>query len=105
MAFPHADIHKLLSPDLLHQIIKGTFKDHIIDWIEEYINTAYGKTEAAKILADIDRQCEISAVLTYFSFTIYLLAGSLWCHHSQVCVTFTWAVSSNNGWEMTQRVS
>ncbi|KAI0004449.1 hypothetical protein BJV74DRAFT_875685 [Russula compacta] len=28
--FPSADIHKLLTPDLLHQVIKGTFKDHII---------------------------------------------------------------------------
>jgi hypothetical protein len=24
--FPHADIHELLSPDLLHQVIKGVFQ-------------------------------------------------------------------------------
>ncbi|KAF8881514.1 hypothetical protein CPB84DRAFT_1817258 [Gymnopilus junonius] len=30
--FPRADIHELLSPDLLHQIIKGTFKDHLVTW-------------------------------------------------------------------------
>ncbi|PBK83662.1 hypothetical protein ARMGADRAFT_1048374 [Armillaria gallica] len=33
--FPCTDIHKLLSPDLLHQVIKGTFKDHLVTWIEE----------------------------------------------------------------------
>ncbi|KAF9525988.1 hypothetical protein CPB83DRAFT_870662 [Crepidotus variabilis] len=30
--FPPADIHELLTPDLLHQVIKGTFKDHIVTW-------------------------------------------------------------------------
>ncbi|EIW82027.1 hypothetical protein CONPUDRAFT_89505 [Coniophora puteana RWD-64-598 SS2] len=34
--FPRADIHKLLSPDLLHQVIKGTFKDHVILWIPRW---------------------------------------------------------------------
>ncbi|KAJ7038606.1 hypothetical protein C8F04DRAFT_951033, partial [Mycena alexandri] len=29
--FPRADIHELLSVDLLHQLIKGTFKDHLQD--------------------------------------------------------------------------
>ena len=75
MAFPHADIHELPSPDLLHQIIKGAFKDHIVNWIEEFINSAHRKTEAAKILADIDRRCEISAAPT--SSTYCLFAGRI----------------------------
>ncbi|KAL0955357.1 hypothetical protein HGRIS_001606 [Hohenbuehelia grisea] len=29
--FPRADIHELISSDLLHQTIKGTFKDHLVD--------------------------------------------------------------------------
>lgn len=55
--FPRADIHELLSPDLLHQLIKGTFKDHIIAWIEDYIRaTTESEVEAKKILDLIDRR-------------------------------------------------
>ncbi|RPD67826.1 hypothetical protein L226DRAFT_474339, partial [Lentinus tigrinus ALCF2SS1-7] len=32
-----ANIHELLTPDLLYQLIKGTFKDHLVDWVTEYI--------------------------------------------------------------------
>ncbi|KAF7368210.1 hypothetical protein MVEN_00140700 [Mycena venus] len=58
--FPRADIHELISMDLLHQIIKGTFKDHIVDWIEEYIRATNDNTEADRILADIDRRIAIT---------------------------------------------
>lgn len=57
-AFPRADIHELLSPDLLHQIIKGAFKDHLVHWVEEYIKNTYPKAQANRILADIDRRYE-----------------------------------------------
>nr|GAT57072.1 predicted protein [Mycena chlorophos] len=57
--FPRADIHELLSPDLLHQVIKGTFKDHLITWVGEYLDLVHGKTEAAKIMADIDRRIAV----------------------------------------------
>ena len=56
VAFPRADIHELLSPDLLHQVIKGTFKDHLVAWVEEYLVLSYGKAQANVILADIDRR-------------------------------------------------
>ena len=55
-SFPRADIHELLTPDLLHQIIKGTFKDHLVSWVEEYLVLVHGKTGAADIMADIDRR-------------------------------------------------
>ncbi|KAN0133153.1 hypothetical protein V8E53_008877 [Lactarius tabidus] len=31
--FPHSNIYELLAPDLIHQIIKGTFKDHLVAWV------------------------------------------------------------------------
>ncbi|KAJ6523207.1 hypothetical protein B0H19DRAFT_1277074 [Mycena capillaripes] len=58
--FPRADIHELISVDLLHQIVKGTFKDHIVDWVVEYIETVHDKAEAERILADIDRRIAIT---------------------------------------------
>ncbi|KAI9433539.1 hypothetical protein H4582DRAFT_2112842 [Lactarius indigo] len=54
--FPRANIHELLSPDLLHQVIKGTFKDHLVEWITDYLQIVHGKSLANETLADIDRR-------------------------------------------------
>ncbi|EDR01231.1 uncharacterized protein LACBIDRAFT_312359 [Laccaria bicolor S238N-H82] len=58
-SFPHADIHELIAPNLLHQVIKGTFKDHIVDWVTQYIKESHPKARAAEILADIDRRIAV----------------------------------------------
>ncbi|KAI0004338.1 hypothetical protein BJV74DRAFT_876020 [Russula compacta] len=58
--FPCADIHDLLTPNLLHQVIKGAFKDHFIMWVNEYLYEEYGQARAHAIIEDID--CRISAV-------------------------------------------
>ena len=52
--FPQVDIHKLLSPDLLHQLIKGAFKDHLVMWIVDYIECNNSDARAKHILDDID---------------------------------------------------
>ncbi|KAJ7321837.1 hypothetical protein DFH08DRAFT_818214 [Mycena albidolilacea] len=51
-----ADIQELLSSDLLHQVIKGTFKDHLVAWVAEYLNIAHTVVEANSILDEIDRR-------------------------------------------------
>ncbi|TFK17359.1 hypothetical protein FA15DRAFT_683552 [Coprinopsis marcescibilis] len=62
--FPRADIHLLMAPDLLHQVIKGTFKDHLVEWVMDYIKVTYKpESLALAIIADIDRR--ISAVPIY----------------------------------------
>jgi hypothetical protein len=50
--FPRANIHELIAPDILHQIIKGTFKNYLVAWVEKYIKKHYKNTDS--ILADID---------------------------------------------------
>ncbi|KAF9222516.1 hypothetical protein BS17DRAFT_796388 [Gyrodon lividus] len=52
--FPHANIHQLLAPNILHQLVKGTFKDHLVEWVGKYLEVTYGKAGAKECLADID---------------------------------------------------
>ncbi|KAJ6613995.1 hypothetical protein B0H10DRAFT_2165190 [Mycena sp. CBHHK59/15] len=61
--FSHVDIYELLSLDLLHQIIKGTFKDHLVEWVNQYLHEQHGEARTLESIADIDHQ--ISAVPSF----------------------------------------
>jgi Plavaka transposase len=65
-SFPRADIHELLSPDLLHQVIKGTFKDHLVTWVNEYLLEEHGEAQGLDIIADIDRRYVILVMVHLF---------------------------------------
>jgi TorA maturation chaperone TorD len=51
-----ADVHELIVPDLLHQVIKGVFKDHLVTWVEEYLLYIHqhNADKVNQILDDID---------------------------------------------------
>ena len=49
--FPWVDIYEMITPDLLHQVIKGAFKDHVIEWVH-----THGEAQANRILEDIDQR-------------------------------------------------
>ncbi|KAG1803414.1 uncharacterized protein BJ212DRAFT_1449906 [Suillus subaureus] len=35
--FPRANNYQMILPDILHQLVKGAFKDHLVDWVEKYL--------------------------------------------------------------------
>ncbi|KAF9497027.1 hypothetical protein BDN71DRAFT_1481966 [Pleurotus eryngii] len=41
-------------------VIKGTYKDHLIEWVVDYINTENTAADAARILADIDQRIAVA---------------------------------------------
>ncbi|KAI0666050.1 hypothetical protein C8Q78DRAFT_1072573 [Trametes maxima] len=54
--FPRADINELLTGDLLHQVIKGTFKDHLVTWVGQYLMDTHGETRGKELLDEIDHR-------------------------------------------------
>ena len=65
--FPCANVYELLTPDLLHQAIKGTFKDHLISWVQEYLVKQHGPTEAKCMLDEIDQRLVLMFAARLFS--------------------------------------
>ena len=52
--FPRADIHELITSDLLHQVIKGVFKDYLVSWVSEYLDYFHRTAGKEQVLDEID---------------------------------------------------
>ena len=55
-SFPHTDIHELLAPNLLHQLIKGVSKDHLVEWVLVYLHVRHGEKKLLEIIEDVDHE-------------------------------------------------
>ncbi|KAH9160902.1 hypothetical protein EDB89DRAFT_2116975 [Lactarius sanguifluus] len=53
--FPCTNIYQMISPDLLHQVIKGIFKDNLVEWVCDYLKIWHSKSGAGVILDDINQ--------------------------------------------------
>jgi hypothetical protein len=90
---------------LLHQIIKGTFKDHLATWVTDYIKLEHSPAAAKRILAQIDqRYVPLSGSVGYLSF-LFESSALLRIHLSLVSVVSQKVGDSSNGREMTPKLS
>jgi len=57
----------------LHQLIKGTFKDHLVTWVGEYLAIEHGQARANEIMDDIDRRYCFSQYKGFIIFYLFAL--------------------------------
>jgi hypothetical protein len=99
-SFPHANIHELLAPDLLHQLIKGVFKDHLVEWVLGYLHRTHGTKCALEIIEDIDHWYDLSFFLVLMLINCLALGYQLYLP-SLVFADSQMGVILSNGQVMT----
>ena len=83
-----ADVHKPISSNLLHQAIKGMFKDHLVEWVGQYLQIIYEKAEAEQVMHEIDQR--------YISLLLIFIFLHFWVHVSslQLCQLQTTVIAA-----------
>jgi hypothetical protein len=83
--------------------VKGTFKDHIVEWVEEYIKDVHSNAEALRILVDIDQRYIICCnIICVISITY---SGLRPHHHTLAFSIFMKEEDLSSGQEITPRLS
>ena len=82
--FPCTDIHEALSPDLLHQVIKGTLKDHLVEWVLQHIKQHHSAQEANDLIDELDHWYVFMFLPYYASRSSLSFRVSEPCQHFQV---------------------
>ena len=88
----------MISQDLLHQVIKGTFKDHLVTWVVDYIQCSNSDGDASHILDELDHRwvAICITICNFTSLTVLALASPL-SLHSHVYAAFRKDEASSNG--------
>ena len=66
----------MISGDLLYQVIKGSFKDHLVMWVGEYLSLEHGEACAKDLLDQIDRRYKIEvSALPHYTYYCHRIAA------------------------------
>lgn len=104
--FPRANIHQMICQDLLHQVIKGMFKDHLITWVVDYIQCSNSDGDTSRLLNELDHQWVVfhNVVCCINSLTVLNIASPSWLPFHAYTASLKGKASSN-GQVMIQRPS
>jgi hypothetical protein len=78
-------------------LIKGTFKDHLVTWVGQYLVAENGKTRVKEILDDIDQRFANFICMYSMDRSLIFTSALLWFLYLLIYGDFLKGGTSNNG--------